>query len=278
MESSIKLAKNILNPIKSESIFKEIKSKNILHKVFYILNNKKLLEIVKYDKKIMKRLNINLDNYKEYCEAFSSIEIELIPINNNKYSKFINIKKEDESYYHVYFDNNEQEIKRFCLNENEKVSKIKIIIDYQINSFEELFFDCECIESIYFKKFFRNNINNMMLMFFSCSSLKEINLSNFNTINVTNMKGMFLLCSSLKKINLSNLNTCNVTDMSLMFYKCSSLKEINLSNFNISNVTDINGMFDECTDEIKSIVKSQINNIKEEAFEHIEDVVEYLLK
>ena len=38
---------------------------------------------------------------------------------------------------------------------------IKIIINYQVKSFENLFRDCNCIESINFKKFYKNNINNM---------------------------------------------------------------------------------------------------------------------
>ena len=46
---------------------------------------------------------------------------------------------------------------------------------------------CECIESINFKKFYRNNITDMSCMFRGCSSLKDLNLKNFNTNNVTNM-------------------------------------------------------------------------------------------
>ena len=61
------------------------------------------------------------------------------------------------------------------------------------------------IESINFKKFYRNNIINMGSMFYECSSLKELNLNNFNTCNVTYMMYMFFGCSSLKKLNLNNL-------------------------------------------------------------------------
>ena len=81
---------------------------------------------------------------------------------------------------------------------------IKIIIDYQVISFEKLFCDCKCIESIFFKQFYRNNINNMSIMFFGCSSLKELNFNNCNTINVTNMAGMFWECYSLEVLNLDN--------------------------------------------------------------------------
>ena len=81
------------------------------------------------------------------------------------------------------------------MNKNEKISKLKIIIDYQIKSLKNLFSNCKCIEYINFKKFYRNNINNMGYMFYKCSSLKELNLSNFNTNNVTNMISMFSGCS-----------------------------------------------------------------------------------
>ena len=121
-------------------------------------------------------------------------------------------------YYHIYFNDNKEEIKRNDLNENDNVSKIKIIIDYQVKSFEELFYDCRSIEYIYFNKFYRNNINNMGSMFSGCSSLKELNLSNFNTNNVTDMGFMLWRCSSLKELNISNFNTNNVTDMECMFW------------------------------------------------------------
>jgi hypothetical protein len=47
-------------------------------------------------------------------------------------------------YYHIYFDKNKGEINRNYLKINEQIKKIKIIIDYQVKSFEELFYLCEC--------------------------------------------------------------------------------------------------------------------------------------
>ena len=55
------------------------------------------------------------------------IEIEIKPV-NNKCRQFININKENEKYYHIYFDKNKVEIKRNFLKENENVEKIKIAI------------------------------------------------------------------------------------------------------------------------------------------------------
>ena len=76
-----------------------------------------------------------MNDYKEYSGIYSSIEIEIKP-DKNKYGKFIHINKQDEIYCHIFFDNDKEEIKRTYLNENEQIKTIKIIIDYQMKSFE----------------------------------------------------------------------------------------------------------------------------------------------
>ena len=130
------------------------------------MTERKTLEVIKYSKSIQKRISKDVNNYKDYSEKYSSIEIEIIPM-KNKYGEFINIKEEDKEYYHIYFNNNKkEEITRTSLNENDKASKIDIIIDYQVESFSNLFEDCICIQSIYFKKYYRNNITDMSKMFF----------------------------------------------------------------------------------------------------------------
>ena len=236
--------------VKQNSIIKDIKSNYVLQKLFGIMSKRKKLEITKYNKKIQNRLNLCIKNYKNYYETFTPIEIEIIP-KENEYCQnytFININKKDKLYFHIYFNDNEKEIKnKYEIYKEDKVTKIKIIIDYQVISFQSLFFICHNIESINFKKCYRTNINNMSHMFDGCSSLKELNLSNLNTSNVTDMSHMFNGCSSLKKLNLSNFNTSNVTNMSYMFYECSSLNELILSNFNISNVINMSYMFYECS-------------------------------
>ena len=87
------------------------------------------------------RLNISIKDYKdyiEYLEIYSPIEIE-IKLADNKYGKFLNINKNSEKYYHVYFNDNKKETKRNYLKKNENFKKLKIILDYQIKSFEGLF-------------------------------------------------------------------------------------------------------------------------------------------
>ena len=257
MDSSNASTKEIKNP---RVIFKNLKSDYFLVKIFDNLLRKRSLEIVKFNKYLRERMNMSIKDYKEYAEKFSSIELEIKLVKNN-YGNFINYDINNEQYYHIYFDNNEEEIGRSFLIENEDINSIKIIIGYQVESFKELFIYCECIESIYFKKFFRNNITNMCSMFSGCASLKELNLSNFNTENVTDMSWMFSRCSSLKELNLSNFKTENVTDMSVMFSDCSSLKELNLSNFNTNNVTEMDNMFNKCS-SLEEINLSNFNTEK----------------
>ena len=192
MKSSINVSKE--NNKENESakpnpIIENIKSRYILSKIYDNMTIKKKLKIVKHNKRIQNRLNLDVKDHKEYSE----IEIEIIPT-KGKYGEFININEDDKLYYHIYFNNNKEEVKMNNINKDEEIKIIKIIIDYQVKSFKKLFFLCKCIESINFKKFYRNNINNMERMFSGCSLLEEINISNFNTNNVTNMSNMFSEC------------------------------------------------------------------------------------
>ena len=202
---------------KINNFLKKIRSKYILKQIFDNLKENKLLEIIRYNKNIQNKLNKKLiDFIKEY----SKIVIEIIP-KENEFGKFISIPKRYESYYHIYFDDNKEEIKKKRLIKNENIFKIKVILDYKIKSLYNLFYNCKCIKKISFIKFKRKDIVDMRGMFCGCSSLEKLDLSNFNTINVTKMDGMFGRCLFLNELNLSNFNTNKVTDMNHMFYFCS---------------------------------------------------------
>ena len=254
--------KNEYNQIKSRINLEKIKSHYILKIIFSYMNQKKSLELVNFNKKYQQRLNITIKNYKEYSELYSPIEIEINPA-KNKYGKFININKNDELYFHIYLNTKEENNKTILDKDKDKnITKINIIIDHQIKSLKQLFYECECIEKINFKKFMRNNINNMSDMFRNCSSLKELNLSKFVTNNVIYMNGMFRGCALLKELNLSNFNTNNVIDMFGMFYGCSSLKELNLSNFNTNKVKFMSDIFNGCSSlKELNITNFNINNV-----------------
>ena len=228
--------------IVASNLLRNLKSDYFIQKFFGYMSKRKSLETIRYNKNIQKRINININHYKAYSEEYSSIELDIIP-KKDEYGKFININKEDKKFIHIYFnDNKNKEIENTSFNRNDNVSKISIIIDYQIKSFSELFCFCKCIESIEFKKFYRNNVTYMSYMFYEYSSLKELNLNNFNTNNVIEMNSMFNECSSLKELNLNYFNTNNVNNMSYIFSGC--LDELKL----------------------KFKIKGQFKNFKDKAF------------
>ena len=69
------------NQIKSVAKYENINSINILKKIFNNLEKKRTLNMIKCNKIIKKRINININDYKEFSEKYSSIEIEIIPCN-----------------------------------------------------------------------------------------------------------------------------------------------------------------------------------------------------
>ena len=270
------LNKNLLN---------EIKSKFILKQIFNNLTNKSLLQIIRYNKNLQKKLGKTKTHYKR---EYLNIIIEIIPEENilknhaeiltkktayfphhgivshgdSGYEfTFINIKKKYKSYFHIYFNDDLNEIKRDYITEKDKVSKIKVVIDYKIKSLSRLFKMVKCIKCINFIKFKNKNINNMSHLFDSCLSLKEINFSEFITKNVTDMYCMFMSCYQLESIDLSKLDTSKVRDMSNMFSGCGSIKEFNVSNFVTNNVMNMAFMFSYCS-SIKELDLSNFDTSK----------------
>ena len=99
------------NKIESKNIFKNLKSDYFLQILFNNLMKKKTLDIIKYNKNIKDRINITIKDYKEYSEIYSQIELEIKPA-NKIYGKFIKINEENKMYYHIYFNDNKEEIKK----------------------------------------------------------------------------------------------------------------------------------------------------------------------
>ena len=233
------------------NLLQNINSKYILKLIFSFPNVFMSLKIIKYNKNIQKKVDININTYIKVYKKINLVEIKIIPKErfwSNKSKTFINIQNpKDEKNCHIYFNNNNAEIKRNYYTEEDNISSIKIILDYNFSSFHKLFERCICIEKIYFKKFGNiTHITDMSYMFFDCSSLKEIYFTNFNTDNITDMSFMFHGCQSLKELDLSCFNTENVTNMRNMFNNCKILEEINLSSFDTRNVTDMRNMFNNC--------------------------------
>ena len=212
----------------SNNFLLEIKNNSILKRIFSNLKESKFLKMIIYNNQLQKRVNKDIN---DYINEYSKIVIEIYPYPYGNIN-FINLFG-GASYAHIYFDDNEKEIKRTYLNPGEKVTKIKVILDYRFKTLCGLFKECHNIRKISFIKFNRDNINNMSFMFSECYYLEELDLSHFNTDNVKDMQKMFKSCERLKELNLSNFDTKKVKNMSHIFEKCKSLEKLNLLNFNI---------------------------------------------
>ena len=136
-----------------EQGLKNVKSHYIILKFFEYLTERKYLETIRYNKSIQKRINININHYKAYSETKTSIELDIIPM-KGEYGKFININEEDKKYFHIYFnDNKKKEIENTSLYKDDNVSKISIIIDYQINYFQNCFIIVNVLNPLNLKNF-----------------------------------------------------------------------------------------------------------------------------
>ena len=102
MEKIIKKSKTKIDLI-------NIKSKFILKKIFESIQKNKVLNIIKYNKKIQNRLNITQNDYKE----FLNIEIEIVPFQD--YFVTYNFNFSEPKFYHVYFNDNEKELLYFIM-------------------------------------------------------------------------------------------------------------------------------------------------------------------
>ena len=122
----------------------KIQCNYFLRNLFDTLPKLRLLKIIKYNGGLKETLCLNNIDYKEYYEKKSSIGIQIKL--SKVFGKFININEENRKYYHIYFGEPKNE--EFELGTIEKINcrKIKIIIDYQINSFIKLFSDLNNLE------------------------------------------------------------------------------------------------------------------------------------
>ena len=219
-----------------------IRSCFILQKIFKIPQKSIYLKLIKYNKKLMNRLNITIKDYKEINRIIIDVNLSQ---SFDERNYFINTKNTEKSFYHFYCE--KKEIKNNFITNTTKRKKISIIINKKINSLKALFKNCKNINEITFKKFNQGNILDMSEMFFGCDSLSKLDVEKMITHKVQDMSNMFDGCSLLTELNLQNFNTSNVNDMKYMFYRCSKLEKLDISNFNTSKVTNIRNMFNECS-------------------------------
>ena len=112
--------RKIENEIEIKNILENIKSKYILKQIFINLPKRNQLKILKYNKKLQEKLELNLNDYEDY----TSIEIEIIPV-KDKFGYFMKFLNEYEKpFYHIYFNDNIEEIKRYKLTKNKNNNRL----------------------------------------------------------------------------------------------------------------------------------------------------------
>ena len=79
-------------------------------------------------------------------------------------------------------------MKRNYLTPEDKITKIKISIDYSgIGSLKKLLYDCAIIKRIKFNKFNIKDIIDFSYMFYNCKFIENIDVSKVKTENVKNL-------------------------------------------------------------------------------------------
>ena len=157
-----------------QMIARTIKSKYILKQIFDILQEFKMLNIIRYNKNLQKLLNITIEDYKKN----GIIEIEIIPCDNTN-GKFISFNEKLSSYYHIYFNDNKRETKNTIIN-TYNAKKIKVVIDHQVESLKGLFKECHDITNIEY-------ISDKLFVakFDKSNFFKDLQFSNISDILVT---------------------------------------------------------------------------------------------
>ena len=101
-----KTKKGKSNKNKANANLDDVKSKFILKKIIAHLPEKKFMKIIKYNKHMRHRLNIDNTDYKKAYQ----VELEIIPLPNH-FGKFISVIKGEESNYNIFFNDKKKEKK-----------------------------------------------------------------------------------------------------------------------------------------------------------------------
>ena len=127
----------VINNIRN-CLLNDIKSKYIREIIFGYLNTKKILQLIKYNKKLQKKINITINDYENFIiENKIEIELQIDKYQEEKEEKnyFINFEKEDKPFIHIYLNNNNKETKRNYIKKEEFIPTIKIILDLKFKKF-----------------------------------------------------------------------------------------------------------------------------------------------
>ena len=192
----------------NKDLFKKIKSNYIL-KIIFSYTKKVKYELVRYNKDAQKRLDLSINDYIHYYKEYNETVIDIVFDRKKSLKDKLIVFLINSNYSHVYIEEKKEELTIDSIK-GITTNKIKLILDAELESFKELFYNYDFISEINFVKCKRRNIVDLSKMFSGCRSLKSLNISELYTNNVTNMEEMFAGCSNLSNLELLNFNTNNV--------------------------------------------------------------------
>ena len=237
------------NKSKNNTLFGNIKSDYIFQEIIKKINEKKVLNIIKYNKSIQKRLNKDINNYKFYFFKSEGFNIKFIGGNISEHYSYIfeKIKTEKKLISKINYKleniisltTNKNNILYLIDNNKDKNLKNKykthcFILEFNINDMKTF----DYIQKYYYEKIKLPNTHNLVYLIGVNNNLK--NLKGKNIIDDNSIK----IFAESNKINLISFNkNFNINALlSKLEYSIIEEKEQKFKNYedNIINGTIIN--------------------------------------
>ena len=269
---------NIHNKLKGKRVKrKDKKAENVIMKN-YIINNNYIVKIIIKSIIILDLLYRTKSYlYDSYFFQYSKITLK---IRGNSENAILNYNFKGINYLkEVHINGNKKNEIAYRYYFNQEDNFVELIWNNNIDSTENMFYECTSITKINLSAFDNSLVTSMENMFEGCSSLTSLDLSNFNTSLVNNMIFMFSRCSLLTSLDLSDFDTSSVIRMDSMFSHCISLSSLNLSNFDTSSLISADSMFYGCINlEYINLYKFNERKIRKNMFENIKNILVICIK
>ena len=214
-------------------MLEKVKSKYIMEKLFGNIKNKRKLNIIKYNKKILARLNINKEHFDNYIKLNEF---------NNKYNTNI----EDINNKELNLEN-----KRIGNEGLKSLFKIEFKELKELNlSYNEIS-DINILEKVKFKELNKLNLNG--------NSITDINI--LEKVNFKELQELYLGCNEISDINiLEKVDFKELKELILSHNEITNINILEKVNFKELKVLDLK--FNEISD-IKILAKIKFKELKE---------------
>ena len=198
-----------------------VKSKNIIKEIFRNMRNKRKLNIIKYNKRILIRLNINKEQFENYI---------ILKEFNKKYNtniEDIDIKQLNLTYKYIgnegikiLFKIEFKELKELYLNYN-RISDINILEKVNFKELNKLVLsdniisDINILEKVDFKELKKLDL--------SFNEISDIRIS--EKVNFKELKELYLSFNEISDINI--LEKVNFKKLNILYLRMNEISDIN---------------------------------------------------